>query len=36
VAGLNLFDSVHAEYDSNVLVATRVPRSVSVQLVWRH
>jgi hypothetical protein len=33
-AGANLFRSTHAEYASNVLVATRVPRSVSVQLVW--
>ena len=33
-AGTNLFRSTHAEYTSNVLVATRVPRSVNVQLVW--
>jgi hypothetical protein len=33
-AGANLFRSTHVEYASNVLVATRVPRSVNVQLVW--
>jgi iron complex outermembrane recepter protein len=35
-AGRNLFDSTHAEYQSNYVVASRVPRSVNVQLVWRY
>jgi iron complex outermembrane receptor protein len=34
-AGRNLFDSTHAEYASNVLVATRIPRSADLQLVWK-
>ena len=34
-AGRNLLDSTHAEYTSNVLVATRVPRSASVSLSWK-
>jgi iron complex outermembrane receptor protein len=34
--GRNLFDDTHPEYSSTVLVATRVPRSVNVQLVWRY
>jgi iron complex outermembrane receptor protein len=34
-AGRNLFDSTHAEHTSNVRVATRVPRSADIQLVWR-
>jgi hypothetical protein len=34
-AGKNLFDAAQAEYASKVLVATRVPRSVSLQLVAR-
>jgi iron complex outermembrane recepter protein len=34
-AGRNLFDSTHAEYASNVLITTQVPRSADVQLVWR-
>jgi outer membrane receptor protein involved in Fe transport len=34
-AGRNLFDSTHAEYTSNVLVATRVPRSGNVSLTWK-
>jgi iron complex outermembrane receptor protein len=34
-AGRNLFDSTHAEYTSNVLVATRVPRSANVSLTWK-
>jgi len=34
-AGRNLFDSTHAEYTSNVLVATRVPRSANVSLAWK-
>jgi iron complex outermembrane receptor protein len=36
VAGRNLFESSHAEYDSNVIVATRIPRSVTVYLVWKY
>jgi len=33
-AGRNLFDSSHAEYTSNQIVATRVPRSATVSLSW--
>jgi outer membrane receptor protein involved in Fe transport len=34
-AGRNLLDSTHAEYSSNVLVATLVPRSANVSLAWK-
>jgi iron complex outermembrane receptor protein len=36
VAGRNLFESTHAEFESNYVVATRIPRSVSLQLAWRY
>jgi iron complex outermembrane receptor protein len=33
--GRNLIDSSHAEYTSNQIVATRVPRSANVSLTWK-
>jgi iron complex outermembrane receptor protein len=35
-AGTNLLDSTHAEYASNVMIATRVPRGANIQLVWKY
>jgi iron complex outermembrane receptor protein len=34
--GRNLLDSTHGEYSSNTVVATRVPRSGNIQLVWKY
>jgi len=34
-AGRNLLDASHAEYTSNQIVATRVPRSANVSLLWK-
>jgi iron complex outermembrane receptor protein len=36
VAGGNLLESSHGEYDSILTVASRIPRSVNVQLVWKY
>jgi iron complex outermembrane recepter protein len=35
VVGTNLLASDHAEFMSTIVAATRVPRSVNLQLVWR-
>ena len=34
--GKNLFASTHPEYESAQIVATRVPRSANIQLVWKY
>jgi iron complex outermembrane receptor protein len=36
VVGKNLFAATHGEYASSLVVATRVPRSANIQLVWRY
>jgi len=36
VSGRNLLESSHPEYRSSVVVATRIPRSVTVHLVWKY
>jgi iron complex outermembrane receptor protein len=33
--GKNLFAAAHAEYESAQVVATRIPRSANLQLVWK-
>jgi iron complex outermembrane receptor protein len=34
--GKNLFAATHAEYESAQVLATRIPRSANVQLVWKY
>ncbi len=35
-AGKNLLDSAHAEFQSSYVVASKIPRSMNVQLIWRY